>query len=83
MIYSRQRSLLLNEAEMVLASASDIGGMRVTGSLLLNNRHSAVANCAWGTHQSLVKIFADSLWFCLKRKTINAIKMGAGHNWIN
>ena len=27
MTYSRQRSLLLNEAEMVLASASDIGAI--------------------------------------------------------
>ena len=31
----------------------------------------------------MLKIFADSLWFCLKRKTLNTIKMGAGHNWIN
>ena len=31
MIYSRRLSLLLNEAEMVLASASDIGGIKATG----------------------------------------------------
>ena len=31
MTYSRQQSLPLNEAEIVSASASDIGGMKTTG----------------------------------------------------